>query len=233
MIPTLEIPVSATIPESATFRVPDKEDLPEPGDECAIGGYFRDTWYLSDVSVDDAAYVVREETRCLSLADRLSTDATSFDAIASALEYGDIDSLPAELQTSDEAADLRELVGNDGIYSAEVFCGIELGVAGLVAALNATGYVTSASCRGHHYADRRPWADHPVVYFATDRQAASRLAPLVDAAGCGFTIDEARPDLLIIEAPSIACTVRLASTLLAVVVDTLRPPDSLGPNELP
>lgn len=218
MIPTLDINVSAEIPRSATFWVPSEEELPEPGDECAIGGYFRDTWYIVDVSADEAIYVVREERTCLGLAARLATDATSFDAIASAFESGYTDSLPAALQASD-VADLHELIGSDGVYSAEVFGGIELGVAGLVAALNATGYVTAASCRGHDGADRRPWADHPVVYFAADRRGASQLAPLVEVAGCGFTIDEERPDLLAIEAPSIACTVRLASALLAEVVD--------------
>lgn len=218
MIPTLDVTVSADIPESATFWVPSEEELPEPGVECSIGGYLGETWYVSDVSVDDAARVVRGEMTCLGFADRFSTDAASFEAIVSAIESGYTDSLPAELRISDMAADLRELIG-DGTYAAEVFGGIELGVAGLVAALNATGYVTSASCRGHHTADRQPWADHPVVYFATGRRAASRLAPLVEAAGCGLTIDEERPDLLIIEAPSIACTVRLAHALIADVVD--------------
>lgn len=224
MIPALDITFSADIPRGATFWVPSEEDLPEPGDECAIGGYFRDTWYMADMTVNDAIHVARQEAACLELADRLATDAASFDAIASACESGYTDSLPTELQTADEAADLRALIGDDGVYSAEVFGGMELGVAGLVAALNATGYVTSASCRGHHGTDQRPWADHPVVYIAANRQAVLRLAPLVEAAGCGFTIDDERPDLLVIEAPSITCTVCLASALLADVVDA--PPAS-------
>ena len=91
--------------------------------------------------------------------------------------------------------------------------GLELGVAGLVYALNAVGILTAASCRSHS-ASHRQWANYPVVIFAASRQQLEILQPMVEAAGCGFDFDPGRPRFVGVYGPSIEEMMKLASTIL-------------------
>lgn len=88
--------------------------------------------------------------------------------------------------------------------------GLEIGVAGLVHALSATGCWPAASCRG----DPGGWARHPVVHFAADRHRVTILRDLLDGSGCGFSTDPARGELLVVGAGSIEDTMGLAGRLL-------------------
>jgi hypothetical protein len=98
--------------------------------------------------------------------------------------------------------------------------GLELGVAGLVYALASVGCVPAASCRGHS----RPhaWAERPIVLLAADRARAEWLRPLVSGAGCGFCLDDVRPQILGIEAPSIDEMTALARLVLDSSKDGLQ-----------
>lgn len=214
MIPHAEIQVHSFIPEEATFWFPSGDELGEPGEEGGIG-HFRDTWYIGDVTLEEASEVAAEEQRIIELIDQAARTSPEFDVIATAIEFGnDPDGLPDDLSPSGAVTELKELAADDGGWAAATFQGLEIGVAGLVYALNATGCVTAASCRSHRRPDRRSWASHPVVYFAAPREIARRLAPLVERAGCGFNVDGERPGLLFVEAPSITCFIRLADAVL-------------------
>lgn len=52
-----------------------------------------------------------------------------------------------------------------------------------------------------------------MVFLAANRLRARALAPLVKEAGCGFEIDPARPEVLVVHGPSIEETMALAGLL--------------------
>jgi hypothetical protein len=70
----------------------------------------------------------------------------------------------------------------------------------------------AASCRGH--AEPDAWSAIPVVMFAADRAHAEALQPLVESSGCGFGLDQVRPEFLVINGRSVQDTVRLAQAVL-------------------
>jgi len=78
--------------------------------------------------------------------------------------------------------------------------------------LSAAGMYPAASCRGH--TGSNAWSRNPVVLFAADHAHAEMLAPLVRDTDCGFNIDPARADLLVVESMSIENTLELAEAIL-------------------
>jgi hypothetical protein len=193
---------------------PKRDDLSEEG-----FGYFRDTWLIRDIGIREAKTVMALESTLAELAGRLSADPEDFDLLANAVEDGHGEDLPERLKEHASFSDLESYLDDE--QSLE---GLELGVSGLVHALSAVGCWPAASCRGHptSYA----WSDHPVVYLAADNHRATVLQPLLVEAGCGFNIDSARSDLLMIEAESI-------ENMMALAAVVIRAPRTFVPRRTP
>lgn len=164
--------------------------MDELDDEGAPGDFHDTHLILTDVL--EAQEVIQAELRAIEFLDTNASSAREFDDLASDVEYE-----LADVPSDDAPALLRE----GSWYGVN---GLEIGVAGLVHALNAVGIVTAASCRSHHQA-HAPWADYPVVIFAADNRQMEVLQPLVKTSACGFEIDDVdRPELLAIVGPSVA-----------------------------
>lgn len=191
MIPRSDADLDPHLPSVANYWVPRVEEVSEEG----FGG-FRDTWLLFDVQVEEAVELLAEDRRLTQLADAFASDSYDYEAIANAIEYQDIEGLPEGVRENIRFPELEDTVGGD--YSP--LQGLELGVAGLVFALSAAGFLPAASCRSH--VGEHSWSPCPVVVFATDEEHAARLAPLVTDARCGFQLDEGRPGLLAVCGPS-------------------------------
>jgi hypothetical protein len=212
MIPKLDRELDSNLPVNARYWVPGEEDVIEDGI-----GFFHETWLISDISAEHAALVLAEDERLLALVDSLARTSEEYETIATAVECGDPVDLPhVPVDDPMRAAILAEI--NDEDFAP--LEGLEIGVAGIVYALNAAGFLTAASCRGH--VGSTAWSDEPVVFVATDRPRAQQLAPLVASHRCGFAIDFDRPELLVIRASSAREMIELAKSVL-------RDPASFGP----
>jgi hypothetical protein len=198
---------STTIPSDATFWMPKADDIDEDG----IGAYFRDTWLIKDVPVREARQLRQKERRIAEVVGRLAITPEDFDRLAYAVEGGyDPDETGDGFQlTATEQVELDEFLSDDEAAGLE---SLELGVAGLVYSLATVRIIPAASCRGHP--GDRAWSDRPVVLFATTEYRAKALQPLVEATGCCFDIDPARPDLLAVKGRSILNTMALADAVL-------------------
>lgn len=202
VIPSIDASGSASLPRSATYWMPKRQEIDEEGI-----GYFRDVWAILDVSAREARSIVHEERRLVAAIDHLAVTADDFDRLAAIAECGlDEDS---DLTVAERAV-LEDLLGDD---EPSDLGGLELGVAGLVHALASVRILPAASCRGH--VGSRAWSDTPVVFFATTRFRATALQPLVEQCGCWFDVDQNRADLLLVSGSSILATMRLADSLLA------------------
>lgn len=198
MIPTVAPCWSKTVPHEASFWVPRADEIGEEG-----FGWFRDTWYVGRARVRDVRSLLAAEETLIDIVDRLSEDADSHEELAAAIESLGTDSLPEWISEEDRRA-VEAAYAFDGMFG-----GLELGVAGLVYALNAVpGVRTAASCRGHSGA--AAWSAGPVVLLAADKPRCDRLAELLPDSGCGFAIDGSRPELISIMGRSIRDTHRLA-----------------------
>jgi hypothetical protein len=206
MIPRSDLDLSAQIPAEAKYWLPARDDLED--DEGF--GFFRDVWPILDVSFNQAKAQLADDERLVKLVAEAANNADEFDALAKAVEAGDVDDLASLL--SGKPQDLLTAIAPDEI----VVDGLELGVAGLVYALSASGCFPAASCRGH--VGPHAWASEPVVFVACDRTAAEGLTSFVAAAACGFDIDPARPELLALTANSVEDTLNLAELLLGRVL---------------
>lgn len=198
MIPRYDIIVDPQIPEGASFWVPTAEELEE--NEGHIGD-FHDSEFI-ETDVNEARQVVEAERVAVAFADANSTTPEEFEEIAAQTEFEFAD-VPSDEAPSFMIEQSWYGVGN-----------LELGVAGLTYALNAVGIITGASCRSHAVG-HRPWSDHPVVIFAANEQQIEQLQPLVQAAGCGFEVDDVnRSQLIAIAAASIVEMMALAEQVL-------------------
>jgi len=159
-------------------------------------GGFRDTWYLGRVPLAEAREVLAYERKVLGRLDSACDSQVEFELMAYALEWGETDDLPPPLLRRFNEEGLGDLIRDPDDFSP--LGGLEIGVAGLVHALSATGCVTAASCRWH---GETSWSDCPAVFFAAPAQRVETLAELIQARGCGLR--ESR-GLLVIEAASIA-----------------------------
>lgn len=204
MIPRIDIEVDSALPNGFPFWTPTEEDIDEEG----IGCYFRNVWLIRGVTRAEAEMVLEDEQNIVRLVDELASDAEVFEVVAKAVESLDQEALPSELAEKDAYSALCDEFHED----VDPLEGLDLGVSGLVHALSAAGCFPAASCRGH--ATERPWSDRPVVLVAMDRYRAEWMQPMVHEAGCGFAIDETRPQLLTIEASSIENIMTLARMIL-------------------
>lgn len=198
MIPRFPVAVDPTVPTDAAYWVPSQEEL----DEGQPIGFFHDTERLI-VDVEEASRVMAAERIAIGFADAHAATVAAFEEILDQAEY-EVPDVP-----SDEAP---AFILDAPWYGVN---GLEVGVSGLVHALNAVGVVTAASCRGH-VASHRNWAPGPTAVFAADRSQVGLLAPLVALSGCGFEINTVdHPRLLAVVAPSVAETMDLADRVLA------------------
>ncbi|MEU4548293.1 hypothetical protein [Nonomuraea dietziae] len=183
-------------------------DLDDDGQSL---GYFHDTWSIRDVSTKSAFEILRTEIGLARLVDEAARDQREFEILAEAVESPSVENAD-RVEFGHVSSELMDEICSDVPPGLE---SLELGVAGLVHALATYGCLPAASCRGHIYdPPRRPWSEAPVVYFAVDKERAHRLVPLVRASGCGFNFDPERPNLILIEAPSIIETMLLAENIL-------------------
>lgn len=203
MIPTAHVELTPELPATATFWAPNPSDI---GDEGF--GFFRDVWDIVKVDPRAAAEMIAVEASIADVVADLAHNDEEFDLLARAIEDGDASD--ERLQPSHHSA-LKSLVA-EGDDQMPPLDGLELGVAGLVYALSAVGCFPAASCRGHPGA--HAWSRAPVVLFAGHRQQCEVLTPLVGLSQCGFDIDPARPDLLIVSAASIVEMMQLAVAVL-------------------
>jgi hypothetical protein len=203
VIPRRDVTPDPTLPAAATFWTPSIDDL--SGDEGF--GYFRDVWVIADVRAAEAEEVADLEAHLASVVDTLAADAIEFDQIATAIENGEREALPARFQTTSFDAQI-DMVLKDELPSLG---GLELGAAGLVYALASVDCFPAASCRGH---PENSWSDVPVVLFAADRRRSELIASLAKEADCGLEIDPARPNLISIYAASIANLMALTRAIL-------------------
>jgi hypothetical protein len=181
--PTADIELDPSLPAGAEFWEPDPEEI----DEYAGFGLFQDVWPITDVSVDDAIAVAREDGLLCQVVDGLARDAADFDVLAAAVETGSAGE-DDEITAESLPALTPYLTGKAALE------GLEAGVAGLVYALSAAGMYPAASCRGHP--EPGSWSAIPVVMFAADRAHAEALQPLVESSRCGFHLDPVRPEFL-------------------------------------
>lgn len=210
MFPVNEFAGTVGLPEAATYWVPKRTEIDEEG-----FGYFLGVWSILDVGVREARAIIATDVNFASIVGGLSGDAEHFDRLATIVEEG-LDSV-LERTVAAQAA-LSAFVGDD--EAADLEC-LELGVAGLVYALALVGMFPAASCRGH--VGPQAWSTTPVVLFAADQYRAEKLQPLAERTGCHFTIDTARPELLVVGGRSIADTMALAQAVFDARAD-FRPP---------
>jgi hypothetical protein len=201
MIPECPVAGTSALPAGAAFWMPKPDEISEEG-----FSFFRDVWLIRGVRIGDAREVIEEERRIVDVIDRLSADADHFEEFAAIAETGGIDD-PANELTLEEYSTLSTVVSD---IPAELG-GLELGVAGLVHALASVRILPAASCRSH---PERSWSEAPVVLFAATEFRALALEPLVAEAGCTFTIDPARRELLCVRGQSITRTMALAELVL-------------------
>lgn len=188
-------------------------------------GFFRNVWGIFPVTYAEAGEMVASEAEGLRALDAVAVDADSFERFAEVLDhYNPDDDDPDE----DDAEDFARLATHADIESLSLW-GLEIGVAGLSYALAAIGCVPVASCRGHLSA--HAWSDHPVVFAAVDREHAEWLQPLVSRSSCGFDIDLARGEFLVIGGPSIIEMNNLASAILSEAEASPPPPLRLRPSD--
>ena len=212
MIPTVCIDGSSAVPSSAAFWMPPAEEL--RGGEGF--GFFRDTWVIRDVPVGEARFIVKEERSIVQTLDGLARSREHFEVLASALEMG-IEDGPGSGLTKAEI----DILGRFASELPAELGGLELGVAGLAHALATVRILPAASCRSH--ANAHSWSPAPVVLFAATEFRACALQPLVEQSECVFGIDSARPELLMVEGPSILHTMALAEAVLSHRQDFVQP----------
>lgn len=178
MIPRRAIELDVVVPDGLSTADP----VPIGDDASCVGSglWFRDTWEITGIDTEIAREVMTTEAALVAIADRLAADEAAFDEVANAIEGAYVDDLIGVVP-DDALEQVRDLVESSGMSPTE---GLDLGVAGLVHALCASGYRTEASCRGHP--DPAAWSERPIVYFVADRQRHALLAPLVVEAGCGL-----------------------------------------------
>jgi hypothetical protein len=180
--------------------------MPKPDELDEEGfGYFRDTWLIKDVPVGEAQGITVVERRIAEVVGELADTADDFERLARVAEFGGIDDPAYDLSERERGA-LAEVVSD-----IPELGGLELGVAGLAHALATVRILPAASCRSHL---ERSWSDAPVVLFAATEFRAKALQPLVEGSGCTFTLDENRPELLVVRGLSIANTMALADAVM-------------------
>jgi hypothetical protein len=147
-----------------------------------------------------------------------------------------MEALTAEARWLERASGADDQAGFDAVLDKAVeeesgdqgdwlFHGIDLGVAGLVLILSASGYATCYSCRGHaHYLSDQI----PQVRLATESERLALLAECASGVGCGIEVGD--DGLVSVYAPSVSELHALAHLLVSrrADFDALPPPPWLS-----
>ncbi|SCF34694.1 hypothetical protein GA0074695_5877 [Micromonospora viridifaciens] len=205
MIPRLELELSDDLPADARYWMPPPDEVDFEGGTGI--GFFQDVRLIINVAPDEAQQIAADEREILRIVDSLSPDGATFERLANLVEFYD----PDDAESSGVGPAAFERL-EQYLDEWSPLQGLELGVAGIAHALASVGCIPVASCRSH--VAQYSWADRPVVYFAADEPHGRWLEPLVRQAGCGFAIDDERPDFLLLEAPSITEMTRLTAAIL-------------------
>jgi hypothetical protein len=209
------IPFVAT---AAAFNLPDDAHAPDPDEVDEEGyGYFIGVWNIGvGLPHSDAQKLAAWERRAVAFVDERSTGPDEFEDLAVVLESFVTDD---DLTVAGEFPhlDVATAEGAQGVLDStdELLDGIELGVAGLVAALSSAGFFPAASCRGH--APSSAWADRPTVYFGAARDRVARLESAVLSTGC--RLDDGSGNgagLVAVRAPSVTAAMALTQAILAM-----------------
>jgi hypothetical protein len=97
--PTADIGLDSSLPARAEFWIPEPDEI----DDYEGFGLFQDVWPITDVSVDDANAVAREDRLLCQIVGGLARDAADFDVLAAAVETGSVgedDEITAENVTA-------------------------------------------------------------------------------------------------------------------------------------
>lgn len=123
---------------------------------------------ISGTSWQEVNAVIAEETDLIGSASLRAVDGDDFDRIAD--------------------ADLRELCVADDFDEGPLaaFADLDVGVMSAVAALSASGCITTTSCRGH----RARGEPSPLVRFAADEERLPLVRAAAVSAGCGLLLDD-------------------------------------------
>jgi len=124
---------------------------------------------------------------------------------------------------SQEFEDLLD--ASEAEHSDDEWSGLDLGVAGLVLALNAAGFATASSCRRH--VGRPPTGDGPFVFATGDADRIALLTPLVADAGAGLD-QGALGEGFAVYATSLTALMRLASLVLRARRQFEALPETIG-----
>lgn len=203
MIPIRSALGSKTLPDEAIYKIPELEDIGDEGFGC-----FRDTWTILSIPLVDAHSMVKKEEVILRDISKIAQNEAEFERLALTIEAWDEDAVTPETTGSEI---LNRYKATDD-YS--VLEGLELGVTGLVYTLSAIGALPAASCRSHF--SPHTWSTSPIVLFASELHTAKFIETHLEDTECVFTLDEYRPSLLAITAPSTMCMVELAKSLISM-----------------
>jgi hypothetical protein len=122
---------------------------------------------FSGIDWDDVSEIIREESALLQEASQGATSADDFDLAANRI----IEERYPDNNTPDGA--LLD------------FLSLDLGVMSAVAALSASGSVSTTSCRGHNTGGEAA----PLVRFTTDETRLPLILAAVSSSGCGLLLD--------------------------------------------
>lgn len=214
------IPFVAT---ACAFNLPDDAHAPDPSEVDDDGyGTFIGVWNVGvGIPRSDAQRLAAWECRAVSFVDRRSETPHDFEDLAVVLESFVTDddlTVAEEFPYLDDATSegLQEVLDS----TDELLDGMELGVAGLVAALSSAGFLPAASCRGH--ALPSAWADRPTVYFGAARERVALLEDCVLSTGCRLDDGSGNGDgLVVVRAPSVAAMLALTQDVLALDLPSL------------
>lgn len=197
MFPHRNIEIDPSVPDDFVPWLPMREEVSEEGI-----GFFRGVWNVGTLDSTDLRRLIQQER---SVAEHIS-------GVAGVDEH-DFEQLAVDAESCDPGWDgsAPEWIPADwdGLY------GLELGVAGAVYSLAATGVVPAASCRSH---ENGHWTDCPVVLFATDADHLAFVLPAIAAAGCGLrAVNDRGVPLVAVESSSIMEMMNLAHLLFRLV----------------
>jgi hypothetical protein len=123
---------------------------------------------FSEIDWEDVSEIIKEESALLQEASQRATSADDFDLT--------INEIMEERYPDNDSA--------DGVLLD--FLSLDLGVMSAVAALSASGSVSTTSCRGHNTGGEAA----PLVRFTTDETRLPLIMAAASSSGCGLILDD-------------------------------------------
>lgn len=200
MYPVAEPELSTSIPEGWNFWTPKPSEIDAEG-----FGYFHEGLDLRGTTAKSARSYLATHLSVFEFISSKANSTEEFDDRASFFEDA-----PFE---DDEYLEDADYETREFTSSNDCDLGLlELGVGAVAYALSAARMFPAASCRSH--SNKQSWAPYPVIYLAASRPRAELLEKLVIESDCGFVVDPARSDLLVVAAPSLPQILSLANRIV-------------------